>query len=136
MFFFFIFYYTSLQDMQFFKSFCRSNKSLSYFVYFETVLNEFVSKLEVIQIFFLCCPRHFDRGLIVVIGYYFQIWNEKVHKIIICRVTSGRMGPIFIETQYIIRLNFLRNDIVYKLIFRYLFIFTFINRLLTIHLFI
>ena len=27
--------------------------------------------------FFFSCPRCCDRGLIVVIVYYFQIWNKK-----------------------------------------------------------
>ena len=34
---------------------------------FETVSNDFVSSLVVIQMLFLCCPRHCDQILIVVI---------------------------------------------------------------------
>ena len=45
---------------------------------------------------FLSCPRHCDRGLIVVIVYYFQIWNRKEYNIIISRVISSHMGPIIL----------------------------------------
>ena len=38
---------------------------------------------------FLSCPRHSDRGLIVVIVYYFQIWNKKEHNIINSRWLVG-----------------------------------------------
>ena len=37
---------------------------------------------------FLSCPRHWDEGLIVVIEYYFQIWNKKEYNIISSRVIS------------------------------------------------
>ena len=53
------------------------------------------------QYFFLSCSRHCDWGLIVVIEYYFQIWNKKEHNIIISRVISSHMGPMYIETPYI-----------------------------------
>ena len=43
------------------------------------------------KIFFLSGPRYCDWGLIVVIAYYFQIWNKKEHII---------MGPMYIETLY------------------------------------
>ena len=52
------------------------------------------------KIFSLSCPKHCDRGLIAVIVYYFQIWNKKEH-IIINRVMSSHMGPMYIETPYI-----------------------------------
>ena len=45
---------------------------------------------------------HCDRGLIVVIVYYFQIWNKKDHNIIISRVISSHMGPMYIETMNVI----------------------------------
>ena len=38
------------------------------------------------------------RGLIVVISYYFQIWNKKEHDIIISRVIRSHIGPVYIET--------------------------------------
>ena len=50
---------------------------------------------------FLSCRRLCDQGLIVVILYYFQIWNKKENDIIICRVISSHMGPIYIETPNI-----------------------------------
>ena len=34
----------------------------------------------------------------VVIVHYFQIWNKKEHNIIINRITSCHMGPMYIET--------------------------------------
>ena len=40
---------------------------------------------------------------IVVIVYYFQMWNKK-ERIIISRVISSHMVPTYIETPYIIRL--------------------------------
>ena len=53
------------------------------------------------KIFFLSCPRHSDRGLIVDIVYYFQIWNKIEHNIISSRVISSHVGPMYIETPYI-----------------------------------
>ena len=52
-----------------------------------------------LKIFSLSCTRHCDRGLIVVIAYYFQIWNKKKeHNIIIInRVINSYMGPMYIE---------------------------------------
>ena len=51
--------------------------------------------------FFLSSPIHCDQVLIVVIEYYFQIWNKKEHNIIISRVISSHMGPMYIETPSI-----------------------------------
>ena len=53
------------------------------------------------QNIFLSCPRHFDRGLIVVIVYSFQNWNKKEHDIIFRRVVSRHVDPIYIETPCI-----------------------------------
>ena len=50
---------------------------------------------------FLSCPKHCNQGLIVVIIYYFQIWNKKEHNIIINRVISSHMGSMYIETPCI-----------------------------------
>ena len=59
--------------------------------------------------FFLSRPRHGDQELIVVIINYFQIWkknNKKTkHNIIINRVISSHMGPMYIETSYILHLE-------------------------------
>ena len=41
-----------------------------------------------------------NQELIVVMVYYFQIWNKKEHNIIICRVISSHIGPLYIETSY------------------------------------
>ena len=65
-------------------------------IYFETVFNDFVSKL-VKQNIFLSCRRHFDQGLLMSIVYYFQIWNKKEHNIISSRVISRHMSPKYIE---------------------------------------
>ena len=43
-------------------------------------------------------PKDNDPGLIVVIVYYFQIWNKKELNIIIIWVISSYKGPIYIET--------------------------------------
>ena len=48
--------------------------------------------------FRLSCSRHCDQELIVVIVYYFQIWNKKEHNIIISKVFSSHMGPMYIAT--------------------------------------
>ena len=53
------------------------------------------------QNIFLSCPRYCDRGLVIVIEYYFQIWNKKEHNIISSRVISNHMGSMYIETPYI-----------------------------------
>ena len=46
------------------------------------------------------CPKHCDRGLIVVIVYYFQIWNKEEHNIIISSIICSHMGLMYIETLY------------------------------------
>ena len=52
--------------------------------------------------FFLSCRKHWDWRLIVIIVYYFQIWNKKEHNIIISsRVISSYMGPMLIEILYL-----------------------------------
>ena len=43
---------------------------------------------------------HCDRVLIFVIVYYFQIWKQKEHNIIIISVINSHMGPVYIETPY------------------------------------
>ena len=48
--------------------------------------------------YFFSRPRHGDQGLIVGVVFYLQIWNKKQH-IIISRVISGHMGPMYIETS-------------------------------------
>ena len=53
------------------------------------------------KIFFISCERHCDQWLIVVLIYYFQIWNKKEHNIIISIVISSHMGPMYIETPKI-----------------------------------
>ena len=70
-------------------------------IYFETVLNDFVYKKLRRKIYFLSCPRHCDRGLIVVRVYYIPIWNKKENIIIIIKVIRSHMGPMYIETPYI-----------------------------------
>ena len=47
--------------------------------------------------FFLSCPRHCDRGLIVDIVYYIQIWNKKELNIIISGIICSHMCPVYIE---------------------------------------
>ena len=70
-----------------------------------TGMNMYISHIflygYVTKIVFLSCPMHSDGGLIVVIVYYFQIWNKKEHNIISSRVISSHMGPMYIETPSI-----------------------------------
>ena len=73
----------------------------------------------VTQNIFPSCPRHCDRGLIVIV-YYFQIWKKTkkqktkkkkkttknknkthTHNIIISRVISSHMDPVYIESSNI-----------------------------------
>ena len=70
-------------------------------IYFETVLNDFVAKLVVMQNIFLSYSRHCNQGLIVVIVYYFQIWNQKEHNIINRRIISSHMSLMYMETPCI-----------------------------------
>ena len=55
--------------------------------------------------FFLFCPRHCDRGLIIVIAYY-QIWNKKkntllsVEFLVVTRVPCILRHPIFFHTCF------------------------------------
>ena len=65
------------------------------------------------KIFFLSGPSHCDRGLIVVIVYYFQTLNKKEHNIIISRVISSQMGPMYIETPGTMLLEFSKRLLCY-----------------------
>ena len=72
-------------------------------IYFETVWDDFCLQISSdAKYFFFSCPRHCDQGLIVVIVYYFQIWNKKKHNIIISWVISSHIGPMYIKTPYIL----------------------------------
>ena len=53
-------------------------------------------------IFSISFPLYCFRGLIVVIVYFFQIWNKKEHNIIRSRVISSHTRLMYIETPYII----------------------------------
>ena len=61
--------------------------------------------------FFLSCPKHCDRGLIVVIVYYFQIWNKKEHNIISGRIITSCVGPIYNTTLYTTEYWIVKNGI-------------------------
>ena len=50
--------------------------------------------------YFLSCPSHYDRGLIVIRVYYFQIWNKENNIIIIRRIIICHMVTMYIETHY------------------------------------
>ena len=82
---------------------CPSNKSLSY-QWVASILGKFWMILSPnkhwSKIFFLSCPKHCDRGLIVVMAYPFRFWNKKEHKIIVSRVISSQIGPMYIKTRY------------------------------------
>ena len=52
-----------------------------------------------------CLQISSDTKYLVVIVYYFQIRNKKEHYIIISRVISSHLGPMYIETPYIYTLN-------------------------------
>ena len=52
------------------------------------------------KIFFLFGIRHYDQALIVFMVYYFPVC-KKEHNIIISRVISSNMGPMYIETPNI-----------------------------------
>ena len=63
-------------------------------IYFETVLNDFCPQISSNAKYFFSFVQ--DRRLIVVIVYYFQIWNKKKEHIIISRVISSHMGPMYV----------------------------------------
>ena len=44
------------------------------------------------EIFFIFCSRHSDWRLVVVIVWFFQIWNKKERNIIISRIISSHFG--------------------------------------------
>ena len=63
----------------FFFNFLSQLKSLSY-QWITSILRQFwmiLSPSSDVKYLFLSCPRHFDRGLTVVIVYYFQISKER-----------------------------------------------------------
>ena len=64
--------------------------------------------------FFVSCPRHCDRGLIVVIVCYFQIWNKTEHNIIIRRVINSHLGPMYIATHSSYTLHDRRSVIIFS----------------------
>ena len=72
------------------------------------------------KIFFLSCPSHCDRELIVIIVYYLQIWKKK-HIFINSRVISSPIGHMYIETPYInspidpmyIETPYIMNDLLF-----------------------
>ena len=97
--------YISFQDMQSFFEFLVSvinhyhiNGLYLFWVSFEWFCLKIRSDTKY---FPLSCLRDCDQELIVVIVYYFQIWNKKEHTIIINSVISCHMGPIYIEILYI-----------------------------------
>ena len=47
--------------------------------------------------FFLSCPRHYDWGLIVVIVYYFQIWNKKYISLLLVEVLEVTWVPCILR---------------------------------------
>ena len=59
----------------------------------------FVSKMQNI---FLLFSKALCQGLIVIIVYYFQIWNKKEPFIINSRVISSHMGLVYSVTPYFI----------------------------------
>ena len=71
-------------------------------IYFETVSNDFCPpKSNDGKYFFCSCLKHWDQGLIIIIVYYCIIlYTKKEQNIIISRVISSHMGPIYTETPY------------------------------------
>ena len=65
---------------------------------------------------------HCDRGLIVVIIEYFQIWNQKEHNIIIIRIINSHMGSMYIETLSLSLSLSLNLYIYIHLIFIYMYV--------------
>ena len=53
------------------------------------------------QNIFLSCPNHCDKGLILIIVYFFWIWNKKEHNVIFSWVISSHIGPKYVESPYI-----------------------------------
>ena len=70
--------------------------------------------------FFLSCPRYCDWDLIVVIGYYFQIWNKKNTMLLFVELWTVRWVPWNICIWFLIQVKWA------------LWIYTFIFPLLSI----
>ena len=72
------------------------------FTYFETVLNDFRLKIfsDAKYVFFFCL-RRWDRGLKVVRVNYFQIWNINEYNMVISRVISSQISPMYFETLFL-----------------------------------
>ena len=111
---FFNWYYISFQDMQYFFEFLVSvinhyhiNGLHLFWDSFQWFCLQISSDAKY---FFLSCPRHCNQGLIVIV-YYFQIWNKKEPNIIISKVISSHMGHLYIETPYT-----LENKTIFNLI--------------------
>ena len=98
---FFNCYDINFQEMQYFLVFLVSVINHYHINRLHLFWNSFQwFSLEISSIFFFSCPRHCDQGFIVVIVYYFHIWNKKEHNIIICRVINSHMVTMYIETLY------------------------------------
>ena len=105
------FYYISFQDMQpFFFKFLVSVVNHYHINGLHLFWNSFHAKW-----FFLSCPRHCDRELVVVI-FKFET-KKKEHNVIINRVISSHIGSVYIETLYITAEQSLYNVVVYFLKF-------------------
>ena len=98
-------YYISFQDLQSFSEFLVSvinHYHINGLHLFWDIFKWFCLQISSdTKYFFLSCPRYCDWRLIVVIVYYFQIWNKKKHNIISSRVISSHIGPMYIETPCI-----------------------------------
>ena len=81
---FFFNYHISFQDMQSFFEFLVSvinHNHINELHLFCESFEWFCLQISGDKIFFLSCPRHCNQGLIVVV-YYFQIWNKNEHTIL------------------------------------------------------
>ena len=132
MFYYYYYYYISFQDMEYFFEFFVSVKNhyhINRLYLFWDSFEWFCLQISSDAKYFVFSSRHCDQGFIVVILYYFQIWNIKEYNIIIIIiiiitiiiiiiiVISSHIGPMYIETPYINGLQLfweILNSFVFK----------------------
>ena len=101
---FFNCYYISFQDMQSFFEYLASKINHYHIKWLHLFWDSFEWFCPQIssdaKSFFFSCPRHCDQWLIVVIVYYFQIWNKKNTRLLLVELFAVTWFPCILRHPY------------------------------------